>query len=141
GIEATELLNRDLHIPVILVSAYHDTDLLCRAGQDHIMAYLVKPVKPADLVATISLAMRRFEQFQQINQEAARLRQALEDRKVIERAKGIIMKRGGLDEADAFHRLQRMASDRNHKLVEVAQAILVAEEAFQPAEKKRPALL
>ena len=132
GIEVAEEANRERQVPVILVSAHHDADLIVRAGADHIMAYLIKPIKQADLETAIFLAMLRFEHFQKLRQEAASLRQALEDRKVIERAKGIIMKRARLDESEAFRRLQRLASDRNHRLVDVAQSILAAEEAFQP---------
>jgi len=97
------------------------------------MAYLIKPIKQADLETAIALAMRRFEQFQALRKEAGDLRQALEDRKVIERAKGVLMRWSGLDEAEAFRRLQRTASDRNLKLVEVARMLLVAEEATQKA--------
>jgi response regulator NasT len=132
GIEAAVQLNRDRQVPVILVSAHHDADLIVRAGTDFIMAYLIKPVKPADLETAIALAVMRFEQFQRLIKEAANLRQALEDRKVIERAKGVLMKRGKLDEPDAFRRLQKMASDKNRKLVDIARMILTAEEAFQP---------
>lgn len=130
GIEAATRIYEQFPVPVILVSAFHDAELIDRAERDHILAYLVKPVKQADLVTAIALATRRFEQFQELREEAASLRQALEDRKVIERAKGIIMKRSGLDEQTAFRRLQRLASDRNLKLVAVAQSILVAEEAL-----------
>ena len=70
-------------------------ELIERAEADHILAYLVKPIKQADLEPAIAIAMRRFEQFQALRQEAADLRQALEDRKVIERAKGVLMKRAG----------------------------------------------
>ena len=83
----------------------------------------------------IAIAMRRFEQFKTLRAEADNLRQALDDRKVIERAKGILMKRAGLDEADAFRRLQKLASEESRKLVEVAQMILVAERAVQPPDK------
>ncbi len=121
---------RDGPIPVILVSAYHDAEFIRRAEADHILAYLVKPIKQADLEPAISLAVRRFEQFQALRKETADLKQALEDRKAIEKAKGILMKKAGLDEADAFRRLQKLASDRNKKLVEIAQMILMAEEAF-----------
>ena len=100
---------------MILVSAYHDADLIARAMADHVMAYLVKPIKQADLATTIALAVRRFKEFTALQQQATDLRQALEDRKVIERAKGILMKRAGLDEADAFRRLQKLASDKNHQ--------------------------
>ena len=80
--------------------------------------------------------MRRFEQFQALRHEAADLRQALEDRKIIERAKGILMKVGQMDEAIAFRRLQKLASEKNKKLVEIAQMILTAEQAFQTSDRK-----
>jgi response regulator NasT len=131
GIEAATRLYQERPVPFILVSAYHDPELIRRAEADHIMGYLVKPIKQADLAPVIALAMRRFEQFEALRQEASDLRQALEDRKVIERAKGILMKRASLDEPSAFRRLQKTASDRNLKLVEVARMIVTAEEACQ----------
>jgi response regulator NasT len=131
GIDAANVIYREQPIPVILVSAYHDPELNQRAEADHILAYLIKPIKQADLEPAISIAMRRFEQFQALRQEASDLRQALEDRKVIERAKGILMKKVGLDEQAAFRRLQKLASERNRKLVEIAHIILTAEEALQ----------
>jgi AmiR/NasT family two-component response regulator len=137
GIDAATQIYRNGPVPIILVSAYHDLELIHRAEGDHILAFLVKPIKQADLEPAIALTIRRFEQFQALRKEAADLRQALEDRKVIERAKGLLMKKASLDEHDAFRRLQRLASDRNLKLVEIAQMILTAEEAFQPAEKDK----
>ncbi|MFQ3652474.1 MAG: response regulator [Gemmataceae bacterium] len=130
GIEAAVQLYTLKPVPVILVSAHQEQDLLQRQGADHILGYLIKPIKEADLNPVIALTMRRFEQFEQLRREAADLRQALEDRKLIERAKGILMKRAGLDEPSAFRRLQKTASDRNLKLVEVARSIVTAEEAF-----------
>jgi len=94
--------------------------------------YLVKPIKQPDLEPVIALAMRRFEQFQALRQEASDLRQALDDRKTIERAKGILMKKTGLDEHDAFGRLQKLASDKNLRLVDVARMIVTTEAAYQP---------
>jgi AmiR/NasT family two-component response regulator len=137
GIDAATQIYRNGPVPIILVSAYHDPELIHRAEGDHILAFLVKPIKQADLEPAIALTIRRFEQFQALRKEAADLRQALEDRKVIERAKGLLMKKANLDEHDAFRRLQRLASDRNRKLVEVALMILTAEEAFQPSEKDK----
>ena len=130
GIEAARRLYREAPIPVILVSAHHDPEYLERAEADHILAYLVKPIKQADLEPAIAIAMRRFEQFQELHKEAADLKQALEDRKTIEKAKGILMVKTGLGEQDAFRRLQKLASDKNKKLVEIARIILTAEEAF-----------
>ncbi|HMB07998.1 MAG TPA: response regulator [Isosphaeraceae bacterium] len=132
GIDAAAQIYRDAPVPVILVSAYHDPEFIRRAEADHIMAYLVKPIKQADLEPVIAIAIRRFEQFQALRKEAADMKQALEDRKVIERAKGILMKKAGLDEHDAFRRLQKLASDKNRKLVEIAHMILTAEEALGP---------
>ncbi|MFO0910685.1 MAG: response regulator [Isosphaeraceae bacterium] len=137
GIDAASQIYRNGPIPVILVSAYHDPELIQRAEGDHVLAFLVKPIKQADLEPAIAIATRRFEQFQALHKEAADLRQALEDRKFIERAKGLLMKKAGLDENEAFRRLQRLASDRNRKLVEVAHMILTAEEAFQPAANEK----
>ena len=132
GIDAATEIYKSMAVPVILVSAYHDSALIARAEADHIMGYLVKPIKQADLEPVIALAMRRFQQFQELRKEAADLRQALEDRKIIERAKGILMKKVQLDEHDAFRRLQKLASDKNLKLVEISRMVLTAEEAFQP---------
>ncbi len=135
GIDAAAQIYRQAAVPVILVSAYHDPEFIRRAEADHIMAYLVKPIKQADLEPAIGIAMRRFEQFQALRKETADLKQALEDRKVIEKAKGILMKKAGLDEHDAFRRLQKLASDKNRKLIEIAQMILTAEEALEPPGK------
>jgi response regulator NasT len=106
-----------------LVSAHHSADDLRRVENEHILGYLIKPVKQADLEAAITIALHRFEQFQALRREADSLRQALEDRKIIERAKGILMKKTGLDESDAFRRLQRLASDRNKRLIEIAEIV------------------
>jgi response regulator NasT len=132
GIDAAIQIYRDGPVPVILVSAYHDPEFIRRAEADHILAYLVKPIKQADLEPAIALATRRFEQFQALRKEAADLKQALEDRKVIERAKGVLMRKANLGENDAFRRLQKLASEKNQKLVAIAHMILTAEEAFGP---------
>jgi response regulator NasT len=135
GLAAASAVNQDTQVPVILITAYQDVDIMASAGAGHIMACLTKPVKPVDLQAAISLAVRRFEQFRQADQEAASLRQALEDRKVIERAKGIVDKRLQLDEEEAFRRLRRLASNGNRKVAEVAQGIIAAEEFFKEMER------
>ena len=124
GIDAATAICRDEPVPVILVSAYHHPQLFKRAKGEHILAYLVKPTKQADLEAAIAIVMQRFEQFRELRREAADLRQTLEDRKVIERAKGVLMKELGLDEDRAFRRLQKLARDTNRKMAEVARMIL-----------------
>ena len=139
GIDAASEISHGNPIPVILVSAYHEPELFQRASQEHILAYLVKPIKQADLVAAIFIVMQRFEQFRMLRKEAGELKQALEDRKLIERAKGVLMKKAGLDEPEAFRRLQKMARMHNQKLALVARMILSAEEALRPSGTNEPA--
>jgi response regulator NasT len=135
GIAAAAAVNRERQVPFILISAFHDDEILFRAGEDrHVMAYLVKPVDQGQLKATIHLAMLRFEHLQALVQEATSLRQALEDRKVIERAKGVVMRRLRVTEEEAFRRIKRLASVGNRKVVEIAQQVLQAEEAFRALE-------
>jgi AmiR/NasT family two-component response regulator len=133
GIEASTLICVECPTPVILVSAYHDSELIERAEADHVLAYLVKPIGRADLQPAIAVATRRFAELQALRKESADLRQALADRKIIEQAKGILMKLTGADEKDAFRRLQDLAAERNQKLIEAAQNIVAMEKAFRPA--------
>jgi response regulator NasT len=134
GIDATRQICQDEVIPVILVSAFSDPDLIERAGSNYVMAYLVKPIKPTDLEPAIAIVRRRFDEFQALRKEADSLRQAIQDRKLIERAKGILMKRTGQDEPSAFRRLQKLARDTNRKLVDVAQMILTVDEVYEDPE-------
>jgi response regulator NasT len=134
GIDAARQICQDEITPVILVSAFSDPDLIERAGSNYVMAYLVKPIKPKDLEPAIAIVSRRFEEYQALRREADNLRQAIQDRKLIERAKGILMKRTGQDEAAAFRRLQKLARDTNRKLVEVAQMILTVDEVYDGPE-------
>ena len=98
--------------------------------QEQVLAYLVKPVDPASLKVAILLAMHRFSEFKAVKDECDGVRQALKERKTIERAKGIIMKRMGIDEPAAFLRLQKIARDQNKKLAEIAETIITSELAF-----------
>jgi AmiR/NasT family two-component response regulator len=142
GIAAAEEICQDWPTPIILVPGNPDTEFVQRAlGNPCVLACLSLPIREADLRLAITLVMRRFQQYQAVCQEAAELRQTLEERKVIERAKGLVMRFAGLDEQEAFRRLQKMASDQNRKLVEVAQAVLAAGEVFEqldPSRKSRP---
>ena len=130
GIEASVEICREQAIPVILVSAYHDPELIERAEANHVLAYLVKPIGKADLVPAIAVAMRRFTEMQVLRQESADLRQALVDRKVIEQAKGILMRVTGISEKDAFRRLQELAADKNQKLIDAAKTVISLEKTL-----------
>ena len=128
GIEAAERITRGRPIPIILLTAYSEAQLVERAAQANISAYLVKPVSEEDLLPAITLALTRFKQFQALHQEVADLREALEARKVIEKAKGILMRRLNLTEDEAFRRLQRQSQEGNRKLAQVAEAIVLADQ-------------
>jgi two-component system, response regulator PdtaR len=135
GIEASKVICDAHPTPIILVSAYHDPELIRRAEAHHVMNYLVKPIGQADLAPAIAVTMRQFHEMQALRKEAGDLKQALADRKIIEQAKGILMKATGTDEKDAFHRLQQLAAEKNQKLIEAAQSVIALERAFRPAEK------
>jgi len=134
GLEAAAAIYNETPVPVIVVSAFHDPEFIQRAELDHVLAYLLKPIKLADLEPSIALALRRFEQFQALHKEAADLRQALADRKIVEQAKGMLMKVANVDEKEAFRRLQSLAADKNQKLIEAARMILAVEKALQPVQ-------
>ena len=131
GLAAIEEISKSMSLPIILVSAHHDDATVAQALNQQALAYLVKPVKQADIETAIAVAMRRFGEFQALFNQTDSLRQALEDRKLIERAKGLLMKRSELDEPTAFARLQKLASDNNWKLAEAAKLLLASEEALR----------
>ena len=132
GIEASAQIYREHPTPVILVSAYHDPALIERAEADHILAYLVKPIVFADLQPAIAVAVRRFAELQALHQECSDLKQSLADRKIIEQAKGILMRIAGVDEKEAFRRLQQTASDQNKKLIDAARTLISMEKVLSP---------
>ena len=127
GIEAAQQITRSRPIPIILLTAYNEAELVERAAQANISAYLMKPVAEEDLLPAITLALIRFRQFEALRREVSDLREALEARKIIERAKGILVRRLDLTEEEAFRRLQKQSQDSNRKLAEVAEAIVMAD--------------
>jgi AmiR/NasT family two-component response regulator len=135
GLDAAAEVNRHRPVPVVVISGHHEAALLERAAVDYVMTYLIKPVKPTDLQAAVTLAVTRFANLQQARGEAAELKQALEDRKVIERAKGAVTRRVGVQEDDAYRMMRKVASDHNRKMIEVAKQILTAEETFRALEE------
>lgn len=133
GIEAAQRISSSRPIPIVLISAHSEDSLAERAGEAGVFAYLVKPVSAEDLRPALLLARSRFHEFQILRQEVADLRQAIETRKLVERAKGILMRRLNLTEEEAFKRLQRRSQDENIKIRDVAQAIITADEMFSAA--------
>lgn len=127
GIEAAQKIMAARPIPIILLTAYSERELAERAASANVAAYLMKPVSEQDLLPAIALAVSRFKEFQSLHQKVDDLRDALETRKLIERAKGILMRRLGLSEEEAFRRMQRRSQNENKRLGDIAQAIITAD--------------
>jgi two-component system, response regulator PdtaR len=132
GIEAAAAINRRKATPAILVTSFGETDLISRALRTSVLAYLIKPIKQIDLEVAVALAMRRFREHRAICDEAAALRQSLEERKQIERAKGVLMRRGRLGEEEAYKRLQKISTEHSRKLPETARMVIAIDREFRP---------
>ena len=126
GLEVAEAITAKRRIPILMLTAYSDRELVERATRLAVLAYLVKPVKEADLGLAIELAMARFEEWQALEQEAADLKEALAMREVVGRAKEILMQRHGLTEHEAFLSIQRRSRNSQRTMREVAETILGA---------------
>ncbi len=119
---------------MIVVSAYSDPPLIERAGDAGVFGYLIKPVGADALSAQIAVAIRRFNEQEQLIRDKATLAQNLENRKLMDRAKGILMRRFSLDEQDAHRRLQQESQKRRISLVELAKKIIESEELLGGGE-------
>lgn len=126
GIAAAEELTRERIAPVVLLTAYSDQSLVDRARAAGVVGYVVKPFREAELMPVIELSRARFEEFRTMEREVGNLKEALETRKVIERAKGVLMETHGLRESEAFHRIRKTSMDARKSMKEVAEAILLA---------------
>src|SRR5436309_1576216 len=109
GIDAAKLLSQEKVAPVVLVTAYSQLDLVKRAKDAGVFYYIVKPFTESALLPAIDIAIARFREFLHITQQAADLQEALESRKVIERAKGIRMDKQGLNDREASSRSQQQS--------------------------------
>ncbi len=128
GIAAAEELTRERIAPVVLVTAYSDQDLVERAREAGVVGYVVKPFRQAELMPVIELSRARFEEFRTLEREVGSLKDALESRKTVERAKGVLMETHGMRESEAFHRIRKTSMDARKSMKEVAEAILLAHE-------------
>jgi len=126
GIEAARLLTQERIAPVLLITAYGHHELVERAKEAGVVGYLVKPWKEMDLAPAIEVALARFAEFRALEAEMHDLQQALETRKVVDRAKGILMDTQGLSEAAAFRKIQKMSMNTRKPMKEVAEAIILA---------------
>jgi len=123
GISAAEKI-AELKIPVVLLTAFSQTDLVSRAADAGAMAYVTKPFKPADLLPAIQIALARHEELLSLESEIADLSDRLETRKMMDRAKGLLMTQMKLSEPDAFRWIQKASMDRRLSMAQVAKAVI-----------------
>jgi response regulator NasT len=123
GIRAAEVITREQLSAVLILTAFSQRDLAAQAAQAGAMAYLVKPFQKADLLPAIDVALSRYDHVRRLEDEVVELADRLETRKLVERAKGVLMEQG-MSEADAYRLMQRAAMERGLKLADVARAVL-----------------
>ncbi len=131
GPEAAAAMHESRPLPIIILSAYSDERTVADATRSPVFHYLVKPVDPDDLAPAIAVAMARFRDWEQARAERQKLETKLEERKVIERAKGLLMETRGFSEREAYRFLQKTSQDRNTPMVELARKILLAAPLLQ----------
>jgi response regulator NasT len=128
GIQAAKILTEEKVAPVLLLTAYSQRDLIDRAKEAGVVGYLVKPFREQEIVPAIEIALERFKEFAEIEKEIGNLRETLETRKLVDRAKGVLMDKQGLTEAEAFRKIQKMSMNTRKPMKEIAEAIILAEQ-------------
>jgi response regulator NasT len=124
GIEAARRILDERPIPIVMVTAYGEADVVSRAVEAGVFGYLVKPFRETDLLPAIETARARHDELAALREEADSLAEALAARKAIERAKGLLMEREGLSEQEAFARLRKASQISGRPLKVVAEALI-----------------
>ena len=125
GVEAARRVMAALPCPVVLLTSHTDPDVTAGAVEAGVLGFLVKPLRPEELAPALDVAVSRFRELEAVRKENEALKQKLESRKLVDRAKGILMTRMGLTEPEAFRRIQKTAMDTRKTMAEVAQALLL----------------
>jgi two-component system, response regulator PdtaR len=128
GIEAAETIGAERIAPVVMVTAFSQASYVEQAASAGAMAYVVKPFTRTDVIPAMAVATARFAESSALVAEVEDLEERLETRKVVDRAKGILMARG-MSEPEAFKRLQKLAMDKRKTLRDIAEAVIIASEA------------
>ncbi len=127
GDAAAQQIAKQHPTPVIMLTAYSDSEHIRRAENSGALAYLIKPVNPEELPPTIDVAIARFREMQQLREQVDELHETIEARKVIERAKGILMQRRSIGGEEAYELMRQWARERQRKIKDIAVAIVDAE--------------
>lgn len=128
GLEAAEIIGTEELAPVLLLTAYSQEDIVSKAKEAGVIGYLVKPIREEQLFPAIEIAVSRFAELKQLNDELLNLKDSLETRKLLDRAKGILMTAHGLTEQEAYRRMQQFSMAKRISLKELAESIINAAE-------------
>jgi two-component system, response regulator PdtaR len=128
GIAAAETLGQEKVAPVLLLTAFGDQELVERAKEAGVANYIVKPLRESEVASAIEITLARYSEYRALEEEARTLAEKLETRKVVERAKGLLMEKQGLSEAEAFRKIQKASMNNRKSMREVAEAILLTNE-------------
>jgi two-component system, response regulator PdtaR len=127
GVDATRQIMSERPVPIIVLTAYSDDTAVNDAIEAGACSYLVKPIVGEQLIPAIKAAVARFDKLDQVQRENESLKDALETRKLVERAKGIVMERRRLSEAEAFRHMQKMSRDKCQTMKQTAMEIINAD--------------
>jgi len=127
GVEAARQVMAALPCPIVLLTSHADPDVAARAVNAGVLGFLVKPLRPAELAPALDVAVSRFRDLEAARKENEALRRKLESRKLVDRAKGLLMTRLGMSEPEAFRRIQKTAMDTRRTMAEVAQTLLLTD--------------
>ena len=127
GVDAARRVMSTIPCPIVLLTSHTDTTVAARAVEAGVLGFLVKPLRPEELGPALDVAVSRFRELEAVRRENETLKQKLEARKLVDRAKGVLMTRLGLSEPEAFRRIQKTAMDTRKTMAEVARALLLTD--------------
>lgn len=128
GLDAAKVIAQEKIAPVVLLTAYSQKDLIERAKEAGVYAYLVKPFQESDLLPAIEIAISRYLEQQDLESQLGDLEEKLETRKLVDRAKGILMDKYQMNESEAFRRIQQQSMNQRRTMKEIAEALIIANE-------------
>lgn len=128
GLDAAKIIAEEKIAPVVLLTAYSQKDLIERAKEAGVFGYLVKPFQESEILPAIEIAISRYLEMQELESTVGNLQSKLETRKLVDRAKGILMDKRKLTEAEAFRLIQQQSMNQRKSMREIAEAIIIAHE-------------
>ncbi|MEK5443457.1 ANTAR domain-containing response regulator [Fredinandcohnia sp. FSL W7-1320] len=125
GLKASEIISKKLHTPILILTAYSQREYIDKAKQANILGYLVKPITEASLIPAVEIALKQAENANSYREQVQNINKQLQERKVVEKAKGIIMKKFNVHEDDAFKKMRKISMNKQVTLEKVAKHIIL----------------